>query len=157
MYRLLRTSQWRYYFAANFLYVDLHCSLQNLISSRQRSRFLRRSKERPHCRQGLLGRLLLFGFLVVVFLAIVWDEMNYRNHLMTVLRDLVLDLRFFSAIRASIACWGGVVILRGALGGLNALCIIVESFLRSTSLFISWVLWTCESILNTHSSVRNEP
>ncbi len=84
-----------FYCCTDFLYAVLHCSLQNLISSRERSRFLRRSKERLHWRQGLLGRLLFVGFLVIVFFVIVWDKTNYKNHLMTVLRDLVLDLRFF--------------------------------------------------------------
>ena len=76
--------------------------------------------------------------------------------MITFLFDLVLEVRFFSAIRASIACWGGVVILRGALGGLNALCIIWLNFFLTTSLLASCVLWTCESILKLPSSVIND-
>lgn len=67
--------------------------------------------------------------------------------------DLILDFLFFSAIRLSTACWGGSVILRAALGGLNAAWIMRVSFVLRSSLFASWVLCTCASSLRYPASV----
>jgi hypothetical protein len=58
----------------------------------------------------------------------------YEVNLSNDLDDLVLDARFFAAIRASTACWGGAVILRSGLDGLNAFWIIADSFFLVRSL-----------------------